>query len=90
MNEYCNSSSDYNSYSKQAFPVINRESDKRYCFGNDLGLLQSSREMEVKRGQSKDKLVILAVAVKVLQKSGSLLLPLQHNSWRCRCNKIQF
>lgn len=75
---------------KQAFPVINRESDKRYCFGNDLGLLQSSREMEVKRGQFKDKLVILAVAVKVLQKSGSLLLPLQHNSWRYRCNKIQF
>ena len=37
--------------------------------------------MEVKRGQFKDKLVILAVAVKVLQKSGSLLENLICKEW---------
>lgn len=58
------------SYSKQAFPVINRESDKRYCFGNDPELLQSSREVEVKRGQFKDKLVILVMVVKCCRKVG--------------------
>ena len=29
-----------------------------YCFENDPGLLQSSREVEVKRGQFKDKLAV--------------------------------
>ena len=41
-----------------------------YCFENDPGLLQSSREVEVKRGQFKDKLVILAMAVKCCRKVG--------------------
>ena len=58
------------SYSKQAFPVINRKSDKRDCFENDPELLQRSREVEVKRGQFKDKLAILAMAVKCCRKVG--------------------
>lgn len=58
------------SYSKQAFPVIKGKSDKRDCFENDPELPQSSREVEVKRGQFKDKLAILAMAVKCCRKVG--------------------
>ena len=39
-----------------------------YCFENDPGLLQSSREVEVKGGQFKDKLVILAWRLNVAER----------------------